>query len=321
MALTSTRLSFENTLSGVYTISCSESPKIYIGSTECFKKRFNNHVKELRNNTHGNKKLQNSWNLHGEKSFSFEEAEECSFSIETTKKDKRDILFSMEQYYLDLILKANHNDKYFVEFAYNVNRKAEGGGTVERAVSVFDLDMNFIEEFVSPIAASKKYGRHAGIVGCCNGKLGRVVDKIFRYSDNINIDFKYKERKTGYTRKDAIPIFQYSLSGDFIQEWRCAQEVYNKLDINWANISKVLKGEYQMCGGFMWKYEKFDKIESYKSKIISYDLYDLADNFIKNFTSCKEIADSLGVEKYIIHSGVNKNRVIKKDFKVKGLYA
>ena len=256
MSHTPTKLSFDEYIGGIYVIECLYSPKIYIGSTECFEDRFDSHIKSLRGNYHINKKLQHSFNEHGEEAFTFSELERYLFSDKMSKTEKRKILFPLEQSYLDTILHANLDNNYFTKNAYNINRRVEGGGISERVVSVFDLNMNFIEEFPNPISASRKYGKPSGIVGCCNGKLGRAGNNIFRYSDNINIHFEYKKRKSGYVQKNRKPVYQYSLDGEFIKEWRCVQEVYNITSINWANIFKAISGDAKSAGGYMWSYEK-----------------------------------------------------------------
>jgi len=63
---------------GVYVIRCTESNKIYIGSTTMsFIKRYNHHFNQLENNKHKNSYLQNSYNKYGEESFEFDILEIC----------------------------------------------------------------------------------------------------------------------------------------------------------------------------------------------------------------------------------------------------
>ena len=57
---------------GVYTITNRVNGKVYVGSTgKSFKVRWMVHRKALRKNTHHAKKLQHSWNKHGEENFIF----------------------------------------------------------------------------------------------------------------------------------------------------------------------------------------------------------------------------------------------------------
>lgn len=77
--------------SGIYKITNLINGKFYIGSTNCFKKRLNQHFKELDKNIHGNNYLQNAWNKYGEKSFKFEVLARCP----------KEYLIKLEQWFLD----------------------------------------------------------------------------------------------------------------------------------------------------------------------------------------------------------------------------
>lgn len=58
--------------SGVYKITCTTTGKIYIGSAIDLRDRRRCHFKELRQNNHHNRYLQNAWNKYGEQAFTFE---------------------------------------------------------------------------------------------------------------------------------------------------------------------------------------------------------------------------------------------------------
>lgn len=78
--------------SGIYKIqSIIKSDKIYIGSAVHISNRWNWHLKDLRNNKHGNKKLQNHYNKYGESDLQF------SILLGCEKED----LVKIEQYFID----------------------------------------------------------------------------------------------------------------------------------------------------------------------------------------------------------------------------
>lgn len=77
--------------SGIYVIYCTANFGLYVGSTIVFKRRRVDHLRELRNNKHHCKHLQNAWNKHGEAFFVFQ-------VIEVTSKEER---YDIEQRYLD----------------------------------------------------------------------------------------------------------------------------------------------------------------------------------------------------------------------------
>lgn len=78
----------------IYQIKNKLNNKIYIGSTNNYKKRFYTHKHELNNNIHKNTHLQRAWNKYGEEAFLFEIIEECNSMIK----------ISREQYWLDKLL-------------------------------------------------------------------------------------------------------------------------------------------------------------------------------------------------------------------------
>lgn len=77
--------------SGIYCIISTIDNRLYIGSTQCFKRRFSEHLKSLTDNTHNNSHLQNFVNKYGIDSIKF-------YVLEITDLDS---LLIKEQYYLD----------------------------------------------------------------------------------------------------------------------------------------------------------------------------------------------------------------------------
>ena len=95
---------------GIYRILNKTNDKLYIGSTaESFRRRFNLHKHQLRNNKHKNSHLQHAWNKYGEDNFEFLIIEIC---------DYKEIVLEREQYYIDSIDFEN---------LYNINPFATGG--------------------------------------------------------------------------------------------------------------------------------------------------------------------------------------------------
>lgn len=84
-------------LSGIYCITNNIDDRIYIGSTQCFKRRFFEHLKSLANNTHNNLHLQNFVNKYSIDSIKFEILEIV---------DLEDLLVK-EQHYLNTYIDFN----------------------------------------------------------------------------------------------------------------------------------------------------------------------------------------------------------------------
>jgi len=99
---------------GIYQIRNLVNGKIYIGSSNNILKRWMDHKRDLKFKKHHCQKLSRAWNKYGEDNFIFEIIEQCSM----------DNLFSREQYWMNLKLYADSNDRRFHNFGYNDNRIA-----------------------------------------------------------------------------------------------------------------------------------------------------------------------------------------------------
>jgi|YelNatPaOPRAMG01_1025707.scaffolds.fasta_scaffold37442_4 group I intron endonuclease len=77
---------------GIYKIQSKiKSDKIYIGSAINIKKRWSYHLTDLKNNKHGNQRLQRHYNKYGESDLEFSVIIECS----------QETLIAFEQFYID----------------------------------------------------------------------------------------------------------------------------------------------------------------------------------------------------------------------------
>lgn len=79
---------------GIYRILNLTNGKFYIGSAVCLKNRASKHFSDLRKGKHGNRKLQNSFNKHGESAFVFHVIEPVI---------AKELLIQREQFYIDTL--------------------------------------------------------------------------------------------------------------------------------------------------------------------------------------------------------------------------
>lgn len=79
--------------SGIYLIANSVNGRVYVGSAVNFQSRWRNHLYRLRKGNHHSKKLQNSWNKHGESAFEFRVVEQVA----------REDLATREQHWIDTL--------------------------------------------------------------------------------------------------------------------------------------------------------------------------------------------------------------------------
>jgi group I intron endonuclease len=93
------------------------------------------------------------------------------------------------------------------------------------------------------------------------------------------------------------PIYQYDLEGNFIKEWQNAKQASTHLKINNGYLSTILDSN-KTLGGFRFTKTKHEKLspttkwDKHKKPIIQYDL---EGNLIREWSSAKEAAETLGI--------------------------
>lgn len=138
---------------GIYMIQNKVNGKIYIGQSVDIEKRWNRHRGELRDNSHVNKHLQNSWNIHGEDNFEFTIICECN----------ENQLNTMEEYYIFELI------SYDRRVGYNKNYGGSSGRPTEEArkkMSEVNKGKTLSEETRKKMSEARKgenhpfYGQH-----------------------------------------------------------------------------------------------------------------------------------------------------------------
>jgi group I intron endonuclease len=83
---------------GVYTIVCRPTGKVYVGSSAvCLRGRLNGHKVDLRKGTHGNLYLQRAWNKYGAGAFEFSVVRKCGMKV----------CLKWEQFFIDSLKAAD----------------------------------------------------------------------------------------------------------------------------------------------------------------------------------------------------------------------
>lgn len=85
---------------GIYSITCLVTGKVYIGSALCIRARLFVHRSELSKNKHCNARMQNAWNKYGRVNFHFDVVKVCA----------AEVLVELEQYWIDYL--QTRDDRY-----------------------------------------------------------------------------------------------------------------------------------------------------------------------------------------------------------------
>lgn len=106
------------------------------------------------------------------------------------------------------------------------------------------------------------------------------------------------------------PVWQYSIGGKFIREWKSISSICKELGCDGSSISACCTGKYKKSGGFIWRYkgDSFEKYEVKRKNIsgenspysISIKMFDFEGNFISLFCSIKEATNKTNISRDMI---------------------
>jgi hypothetical protein len=171
---------------GIYRIINITTGNFYIGSTNNYRKRKDNHLYLLRRNKHHSPYLQNSFNKHKEECFLLELIEECN----------EDLLLIREQYYIDTLnpkynvakiagrtvgVPCSENKKKKIglankgkiktpEMISKLKKSWNGKYNGAKKIYMYDSNFNFIKSWNSGADASREYG-------ICLTSMSRLASK------------------------------------------------------------------------------------------------------------------------------------------------
>lgn len=91
------------------------------------------------------------------------------------------------------------------------------------------------------------------------------------------------------------PIYQYDLNGNYIQSFESITLASKYVGYNMNDhISEHIKGRRQILAGYLWRYEKHDKIDvvikTQKQKV---NLYELDGKLVKSFDTIGQLTKFL----------------------------
>jgi group I intron endonuclease len=270
--------------SGIYKITNIINGKMYIGSSNNCKRRLREHFSKLRHNKHFNVKLQFAFNKYGENNFNFDIIEYV---------DNVDLLLEREQYYLNTLLFADTDRKIFKKLGYNLNYKAERGGSYDFTDEMLKnmserfkgsknpmFNVKLSEEMKKQISDSL-YDKYSGDKSF-NYKGGYIKPKN-KLELNSTIDIiQIKTTKTRQSEKSGKIILQYNSKMVLIQKWPSIKSASDKLNISRSSIKKCCEGMARHAGFFIWRYEDNTNVEyKYREKTIQQidDNYNVVNEF------------------------------------------
>lgn len=265
----------------VYLRTNTVNGKQYVGQTKDFKQR--EYDWKSTKSSYAGAYIDNARRVYGIENFTVEILKECT---------TQDELNEWEVYYIN---------KYNTKRPNGYNLTDGGGGTIgykmpeeaierirhygmyessyRKQVLQYDLDGNFIREWMSAAECSRNgYGTGA-VTACCRGERRRykgfqwkfkVSDEIPQKIEPYDYELTHKNRSEcqkgkklslEQKMKTSKPILQYDLDGNFIKEWYSANAAAKELGLGQANIHANMNGKYpKQVSGFMFRYKVGNEI-------------------------------------------------------------
>lgn len=314
----------KNIKSGIYKITNIKNGKFYIGSSVDINSRMRGHRSALRNNSHSNKYLQNSWNKYGEDNFEFSVLEYVDF------KDRKD-LFKVEQdwiyktkcfdrdvgYNIEKVVRDDH-DRYGFKVSEETKEKLRNKivsketcqkmreAQFKKPIVQIDLNGNVIQFWSGAREAGKKLSLNQSCIYACLEKYRRTYKGfIWVYKS------EYENREVNvsdYINKQGQPIkvVQCDEEGNPIKIWDSAMSASCSLKIDSSTIIKCCKHKVSSVKKniFIYNYE-YEKhgVDIHMNEILARKQRrlkpvvqcDLAGNEVARFKSLKSAIEHTGI--------------------------
>lgn len=126
------------------------------------------------------------------------------------------------------------------------------GGPRAKPVLQYDMEGNFVKEYISCHNAEVILGLHIGnVYQACNGEKKSAGGYMWKFKIE-----GYPKHIDSY-KNPGIPVIQLSKEGKFIKEWESAGKAAKVLKISAPSITGCCKKykKYITAGGFKWKYK------------------------------------------------------------------
>lgn len=203
---------------------------------------------------------------------------------------------------------------YVASIDNNVEIKKRKSQT--REISQYSEKGKFIKTYKSIKEIADKLGvSQSHITQCARGQRISAHGYLWAYTDTDNIDIFIRDKVKRKMFKgmwsgnnhQARPIEQYDFDGNYIKTFSCIAEASRTLKISSSTISACAQGNRRSksAGGFIWIYsddvDKTHILERAKNKGCEKVVkqYTLSGEYIKTYSSIKEVKKELGSNSHI----------------------
>ena len=184
--------------------------------------------------------------------------------------------------------KRSFYNSYWTELKVDILDVSEYRPSARGFIRVYTTTGIFIKEFENTTKAGEFFKiERSKITNAICGKYS--IDDYFFLKEGENIeDYLSGKIKELLNKK----VYQYSLTGEFLKEFKNISEVKKEFRINKGDLKRAIKNNSSI-GDYYWSYDKFNNIlsdnpEILKLKPIKVYQYTLDNKYIKTWNSITE---------------------------------
>jgi len=171
----------------------------------------------------------------------------------------------------------------------------------------YDLKGNYIAEY-EHIQECCFYNdlSDSHLLNHIRGKFATCKNNIYTKIYYIKLPDEYLNRKR--KTRISLKVYQYSINGDFIQEFRCAKEAALNFGGHYMGICQAVNGKIPTAFGYQWSYEKKDKLGKVRIIKKSIIVTDLKNKILHEYESQTEASRQLKIGRSIIWRHLQNNK-------------
>lgn len=167
-----------------------------------------------------------------------------------------------------------------------------------KKVYLYKISGEFIEEVNSITECAKKLEVNCSVIQKAV-KNGYKCSGYYLSFDKVNIFVKPDKKRARHK-----VLYRYDLNGNYIDCLNIS-EVKNICNNDYKKLHSAIKEGYSCCG-YLWSFEKVEKINFNQTKKKQIEQYDLNGNLVKIWDSYRECAKEFSNLRYVL-SGARSN--------------
>lgn len=198
--------------------------------------------------------------------------------------DTQEELNKWEMYYIKLLDTRNPNGynltdggetssgyKLTKEHIEKIREYGMYRSTYRKPVLQYDLDGNFVKEWISACECRRNGYNQGAVSECCRGERRRYKNSQWKYKEGEEVPQKIEPYDTELTHKlmseaqkgkvqsleskmkKSKPVYQCDLDGNPIKWWYSGNEAAKQLGFSQGNLSRAIRENRVICGS-RWRF-------------------------------------------------------------------